>query len=107
MTEKDMILKYHCNTEMYSSACDYAQYTEDDPMCQSCAIQFIADLRAYKLSSDHRFKSKYRNYLDNYWRSKAMTKLEEMKAKQGYPNRFRMLQWLKALDKRFKKKRKS
>jgi len=65
MTERDMVLKYHCNTEMHSGACDYAQYTEDDPMCQSCAIQFIADLRAYKLSSDHRFKSKYRNYLEN------------------------------------------
>lgn len=36
-----------------------------------------------------------------------MTKLEEMKAKQGYPNRFRTSQWIKALDKRFKKKRKS
>lgn len=66
MTEKDLILKYHCNPERCSSACDYAKYTEDDPICQNCAIQFIADLRAYKLSSDHRFKSKYRNYLENY-----------------------------------------
>ena len=60
MTEKEMILKYHCNVERCKGACDYATYTEDDPMCHHCAIQFIADLRAYKLSSRDGFIPKYR-----------------------------------------------
>lgn len=50
----------------FSGACDYAKYTEDDPMCQQCAIGFISDLRAYKLSSDHKFKSKYKNLVKEF-----------------------------------------
>jgi hypothetical protein len=66
MTELDMVMKYHCNTELHSGACDYAKYTEDDPMCQQCAIEFIADLRAYKLSSDHKFRTKYKNLVKEF-----------------------------------------
>ena len=35
-----------------------------------------------------------------------MCKLEEIKLKQGYPNRFRVRQWIKALERRFKKESK-
>ena len=35
-----------------------------------------------------------------------MAKLEEIKANQGYPNRFRIRQWIRALEKRFKKESK-
>ncbi len=35
-----------------------------------------------------------------------MSKLEEIKASQGYPNRFRVRQWIKVLEKRFKKESK-
>ena len=35
-----------------------------------------------------------------------MSKLEEIKANQGYPNRFRIRQWIRALEKRFKKESK-
>ena len=35
-----------------------------------------------------------------------MCKLEEIKLKQGYPNRFRVRQWIKVLEKRFKRESK-
>lgn len=35
-----------------------------------------------------------------------MYKLEEIKLKQGYPNRFRTRQWINALEKRFKEESK-
>ena len=35
-----------------------------------------------------------------------MYKLEEIKQKQGYPNRFRTRKWIKALEKRFKRESK-
>ena len=35
-----------------------------------------------------------------------MAKLEEIKANQCYPNRFRIRQWIRALEKRFKKESK-
>ena len=35
-----------------------------------------------------------------------MYKLEEIKLKQGYPNRFRTRQWIKVLEKKFRKESK-
>ena len=46
MTEKEMVIQNHCNPELHTGACEYATYTEDDPMCQRCAEQYISDLRA-------------------------------------------------------------
>lgn len=81
MTEKELILKYHCNPERCSGACDYAKYTEDDPICQHCTMQFVAVLRAYKTVDEMQDEceklDEIKQIVDN-WNNDASHSFEDM-----------------------------